>query len=228
MLMSSVKWFPCILETLAVEDWLLHFMLEYFAESVVLVLSQLVASDALETLSFNSPKLLREVPPRGKIELASSEMELDSELKNSKAGSSRSEHARKTDASADSIKKREHLFCSFQNNGASSSSKQELNQSGVIVSNPRKRVCSNCYEGEVVLQGREAEDLNTRLKILEEEGEIMKQAFLETMVERKKIINEMCELFETLHYNILNKDKEDGYGSLVIKPSRVFQFEPQA
>ncbi|KAK8483466.1 hypothetical protein V6N11_031120 [Hibiscus sabdariffa] len=174
-------------------------MLDYFAESVVLVISQLVASDVLEILSFDSQKLLREVPPRRKIELASSEMELDSELKNSKAGSSRSEDARKTDASADSIKKQEHLVSSFQIKGDSSSSKQALNQSGVIVSNPRKRVCSNCHEGKVVLQGREAEDLNTRLKILEGEGEIMKQTFLETVVERKKIINEMCELFETLH-----------------------------
>ncbi|GMI82014.1 hypothetical protein HRI_001870700 [Hibiscus trionum] len=200
---------------------LLHFMLDYFAESVVLVLSQLIASDAFETRSFDSLKLLREVPPRKNIELASSEMELNSNA------ASRSGHARKIDASADSIKKQEHLFSSVQNEGACSSSKQALNQSGVMVSNPRKGVCSNSCEGKVVLQGWEAEDLNTRLKILEEESEIMKRALLETVVERKKLINEMCQLLETLHYTILDKDK-DGYGSLVIKPpSRVFQFEPQ-
>ncbi|XP_039017583.1 uncharacterized protein LOC120148572 [Hibiscus syriacus] len=201
---------------------LLHFMLDHFAESVVLVISQLIASDVFETQSFDSLKqLLREVPPMKMIELASSEMELDPELKKYKAASSRSEHARKIDVSADSIKKQENLFFSFQNEGASSSSKQELFQSGVIVSNPRKRVCSNLCEGEAALQASEAENLNTRLKRLEEESEVMKQAFLETVVERKKLINEICKLFETLRYTILNKDKEDGYGFLVIKPSPV-------
>ncbi|XP_039005899.1 uncharacterized protein LOC120133372 [Hibiscus syriacus] len=204
---------------------LLHFMLDHFAESVVLVLSQLIASDVFETRSLDSLKLLREVPPMKMIELASSEMKLDSEFKNFKAVCSRSEHARKIDVSADSIKKQEHLFFSFQNEGASSNSKQALDQSGLIVSNPRKRVCSNFCEGEPALQASEAEDLNTRLQRLEEESEVMKQAFLEIVVERKRLINEICQLFETLHYTILNKDK-DGYGTLVTKPSRVFQFEP--
>ncbi|XP_039004275.1 uncharacterized protein LOC120131335 [Hibiscus syriacus] len=166
---------------------LLHFMLDHFAESVVLILSQLIASDVFEIRSFNSLKqLLREIPPMKMIEeLASSEMELDRELKKYKAASSRSERARKIDVSADSIKKQENLFFSFQNEGASSSSKQAQNQSGVIVSNPRKMVCSKFCEGEAALQASEAEDLNTRLKRLEEESEVMKQAFLETVVERK-------------------------------------------
>ncbi|XP_038994345.1 uncharacterized protein LOC120118371 [Hibiscus syriacus] len=115
---------------------LLHFMLDYFVESVILVLSHLIASDVLETRSFDSLKLLREVR---------SQMELGSELKNFKAASGRSEHARtsnqssvKIDVSVESILKQEHLF----SGSAYSSPKQALNQSGSIISHPRKRVSS--------------------------------------------------------------------------------------
>lgn len=207
-------------------------LLHCIAESVVLVLSQLIdqdqASNMFEARSFNSVKLLQKILPRKKIELASPEMELDSELKNFKAAcSSSSKHA--TSSSADSIMKQEHLFPDLWNEG-SWSSKEERNQSGVIISHPRKRVCSNFCKGKAVLQASEAEDLNTRLEILEEESQIMKQALLETIAERKKLVNEIYKLFETLRYTLLPKDQEDGHtfssGSLIIKPCKVCQFEP--
>ncbi|XVF26508.1 hypothetical protein REPUB_Repub14bG0022700 [Reevesia pubescens] len=65
-----------------------------------------------------------------------------------------------------------------------------------------------------------AEELNTRVVIPEEEKEILKQAFLETVVERKKLVDELCQLFQTLHCSLHCKGKKDGhYGSLIIKPT---------
>ncbi|KAG4199005.1 hypothetical protein ERO13_A05G122100v2 [Gossypium hirsutum] len=189
-------------------------LLHCIAESVVLVLSELIDQ--------NSVKLLRKFLPRKKIELASPEMGLDSEFKNFKAANSSScKHA--TSSSADSIMKQEHLFPDLRNEGPWSS-KEELNQYGLIISYPRKRVCSNFCKGKAVLQASEAEDLNTRLEILEEESQIMKQALLETMAERKKLVNEIYKLFETRRYTLLPKDQEDGHtfssGSLIIKPCK--------
>ncbi|XWS19119.1 hypothetical protein CRYUN_Cryun32bG0104300 [Craigia yunnanensis] len=214
-------------------------MFAYFTESVVFVLLELIgqgrASNKSGTQNLDSMQLLQEILPRKKIELASSEMELDSStkkfsgFKNFKAASSSkhtttSNHSRlKTDASADSIVKQEHLFSKFANKGASSS-KEALKKSGVIISHPRSKDCSSFCKGKVILQASEAEQLNTRLKSLEKENEILKQAFLETEVERKILVNEICQLFQTLGYTLHHQDQEDGdrssNGSLIIKPSK--------
>ncbi|KAK6284886.1 hypothetical protein POUND7_003838 [Theobroma cacao] len=207
---------------------LLNYVLAYFTESLVSVLCKLIdqgrASNIFETQSSNSTNLLQEILPRKKIELVSSEMELDSsrkkllEFKNFKAAASNNKH---TTTSNQSILK-------FKNEGASSS--KEVSR---VPSNPRSKVCSSFCKGKgVVLQASEAEQLNTRLKILEEENEIMKLAFLETAMERKELVNEICQLFQTLQdYSLHHKDQEDGhrssYGSLILKPSKVWHFENQ-
>ena len=133
----------------------------------------------------------------------------------------------KTDVSSDSIVKQENLFPKFRNEGASSS-KEVVKKSGVIISHPRSKACSGFCKGKVILQASETEQLNTRLKILEEENEIFKQAFLETVVERKKLFNEIYQLFQTLGYTLNSQDQEDGdrssIVSLLIKPSKVFHF----
>ncbi|XP_021298327.1 uncharacterized protein LOC110427198 isoform X1 [Herrania umbratica] len=200
---------------------LLTYVLAYFTESVVSVLCKLIdqgrASNIFETQSSNSSKLLQEILARKKIELVSSEMELDSsrkkllEFKNFKAAASSNKH---TTTSNQSIFK-------FKNEGASSS--KEVSR---VPSYPRSKICSSFCKGKgVVLQASEAEQLNTRLKILEEENEIMKLALLETAMERKELVNEICHLFQTLqHYSLHHKDEEDGhrssYGSLILKPSK--------
>ncbi|XWS16499.1 hypothetical protein CRYUN_Cryun34aG0093500 [Craigia yunnanensis] len=215
---------------------LLNYMLANFIEIGIFSLLELIdqgrASNIFENQNLDSMQLLQEIPLR-KNELASSEMKLDSlrkkfsEFKNFKAARSnnhttRSNQSRlKTDVSADSIVKQENLFPKFRNEGASSS-EEVVKKSCVIISHPINEVCSSFHKGKVVLQASEAEQLNTRLTILEEENEILKQAFLETVVESKKLVNEVCQLFQRLRYSLHPKDQEDGhsYGSLIIKPSK--------
>ncbi|XP_022777118.1 uncharacterized protein LOC111318522 [Durio zibethinus] len=222
---------------------LLNCVLTYLTESVVSVLLELMdqdrASNRFETQTLDYMQLLQEILPRKKKEFASFEMELDSsgkkvlEFKNFKAASSTmhtttSNQSRlKVDFSVDSIVKQENLFYKFRNEEASSS-KEVVKKSGVIISQNEARI-SFC-KGKVALQASEAEELNTRLKILEEEYEILKQAFLETVVERKELVNEIYQLFQTLRNSLHRKDQEDGHrtshGSLIIKPFKVLHFDP--
>ncbi|XWS11760.1 hypothetical protein CRYUN_Cryun37aG0027700 [Craigia yunnanensis] len=114
-------------------------------------------SNIFETENLDSMQLLQEILPRKKIELASSEMELDSSRKkffknfkttsNSKHTTTSNQSRLKTDVSADSIVKQEHLFSKFRNEGASSS-KEALKKSGVIISHPRSKACSGFCKGE--------------------------------------------------------------------------------
>ncbi|XVF24738.1 hypothetical protein REPUB_Repub13aG0152900 [Reevesia pubescens] len=213
---------------------LLNYILAYFTERIVFVLLELKnqdrASNMFETQNLDSMQLLQQILPMKKIQFASSEMELDSsrkkfsELRNSEAASSSSKYTTRSNqsrlVSADFNVKQEQLFSKFRNEGASSS-KKVVKNSRVIINN---KACSSFCKGKVVLQASEGEELKTRLKILEEENEILKQAFLETVVERKQLANEICQLFQTLRYSLHHKDQEDGhkssFGSLIIKHSK--------
>lgn len=212
---------------------LLSHMLAYFTENVVFVPLKLIdrpvrASNMFETQDPDSMLFLHGILPGKKMELASSEMELDSsrnkfpEFKNFKAASSskHSNHSRLiTDVTPGSIQRQEHLFSRYRNEiEGASSSEEALIKSGMIISHP-----SSFCKGKVILQASEAEQLSTRLKILEEENEIMKQALLETVVERKRLVNEIYELFQTLRYSLHCQHQEEDehrscYGSLIIKP----------
>ncbi|KAJ4718476.1 Calcium-binding EF-hand family protein isoform 1 [Melia azedarach] len=64
----------------------------------------------------------------------------------------------------------------------------------------RSRVYDYSGKGKEILQANGVEELNERLKILEEETEAMKQAFIETMEERKKLVNEIYQDFLKIHH----------------------------
>ncbi|XVE89040.1 hypothetical protein DITRI_Ditri19aG0117900 [Diplodiscus trichospermus] len=194
---------------------LLKNMLDYFTGSVVSLLLELIGQGRAanmfeETQNLDSMQLVQQILPR--------EMESRrrfSDYKNFKAaicsGSSSTsattsnDSRSKTDALAE-----DYLFSKYRNGGASAS-KESLEKSGVIICNTRSKACSSLCKGKVVLQASEAEQLNTRLKILEEENEALKQAFLETVVEKKKLVNEICQLLQTLRHSLHRRDKKVDY-----------------
>ena len=59
--------------------------------------------------------------------------------------------------------------------------------------------CCNSSKGTAVLQGSEVEELNERLKVLEEETEMMKETFFWSLEERKVMMNEIYKQFQLLH-----------------------------
>ncbi|XVE91261.1 hypothetical protein DITRI_Ditri20bG0139400 [Diplodiscus trichospermus] len=213
---------------------LLNYMLANLMEFGVFPLFGLIvrgrASNLFEIRNLDYMQFLQKIQHR-KNQLASYEMELDSlrkkfpELKNFTAARSSKHTTRRNnqfrlksdllaDFSADSIVKHENLFSKFRKERASSSN-ETVKKFGVIIIHPRN-------EGKVVLQATEAEQLNRQLKILEQKNENLKQTFLKTVVESKKLVNEVCQLFHTLSFCL--KDQEDvhisRYGSLTIQPSK--------
>ncbi|OMO54441.1 Calcium-binding EF-hand [Corchorus capsularis] len=171
-----------VLTQLLKEAGFLNFMLAYFIESV---LPLILEPSESKTQNLNSSiQLLRGIR-RKKTELVSCNI--------------------KADVSADSVLKRENMSSQFRNEeGASSSSKDEMEKSRVMSH-------SGSNKGKVDnLQAGEAEQLSRILKNLEEENEMMKQALLETVMERKELVNEICQLFNTLCYNLHCKDGEVG------------------
>lgn len=64
----------------------------------------------------------------------------------------------------------------------------------------RSRIYDYSGKGKEILQANGVEELNERLKILEVETEAMKQAFIETMEERKKLVNEIYQDFLKIHH----------------------------
>ncbi|OMP01430.1 hypothetical protein COLO4_11861 [Corchorus olitorius] len=160
-------------------------MLAYFIESVVPLILE---PSECKTQNLNSIQLLRGIR-RKNTELVSSQM-----------GASNI----KADVSADSVLKRENMSSQFRNEEGASSSKDEMEKSRVMShSGSNKSKVDN-------LQAGEAEQLSRILKNLEEENEVMKQALLETVMERKELVNEICQLFNTLCYNLHCKDGEVG------------------
>ena len=64
----------------------------------------------------------------------------------------------------------------------------------------RSTVCHICGENKVVLGGSEVDELKERLKILEEETEIMKDAFFWSLKERKHMMKELYQEFHLLNH----------------------------
>lgn len=61
-------------------------------------------------------------------------------------------------------------------------------------------ICSYSRKGKEILQANIiVEELNERLNSLEEENEAMKQAFIETLEERNKLVQEIYRDFQKLH-----------------------------
>ena len=63
----------------------------------------------------------------------------------------------------------------------------------------RVQTCCESSKEKTVLQGSEVEELNERLRILEEETETMKEALFWSMEERKNMITQIYRQFELLH-----------------------------
>ncbi|KAK9232356.1 hypothetical protein WN943_022602 [Citrus x changshan-huyou] len=64
----------------------------------------------------------------------------------------------------------------------------------------RKMICSYSRKGKEILQANiRVEELNERLNSLEVENEAMKQAFIETLEERNKLVQEIYRDFQKLH-----------------------------
>ncbi|KAL5574538.1 hypothetical protein UlMin_016237 [Ulmus minor] len=106
-------------------------------------------------------------------------------------GSSSSDHQSNLDGNVSSGKK------PFTDSRASSS-KKVMKKLPVICS--RADVFSESSKGKkAVLWGREVEELNERLRILEAETEAMKEAFFWSMEERKNMMNEIYQQFQLLH-----------------------------
>lgn len=70
---------------------------------------------------------------------------------------------------------------------------------------PRVEDCRDSSKGKAVLWGgrSEVEELNERLKILEEETEILKEALFWSMEERKNMMNEIYQHFRVLQFGCL-------------------------
>lgn len=60
------------------------------------------------------------------------------------------------------------------------------------------KVFSDSPKGKKALQPCVARQLDERLKILEEENEVIKKAFFETEEERKKLVNDIYQQFQTI------------------------------
>ncbi|PON90054.1 hypothetical protein TorRG33x02_140860 [Trema orientale] len=84
----------------------------------------------------------------------------------------------------------------------------------------RSKACGDTTRGnKAVLRGSEVEELNERLKILEEETEIIKDAFFWSLEERKHMMNEIYQQFQLLNRGLQT-------GNLVLgESSGVYPFE---
>ncbi|EXB55389.1 hypothetical protein L484_016756 [Morus notabilis] len=58
--------------------------------------------------------------------------------------------------------------------------------------------CGDSSKGKAVMRGSEVEELSERLKILEEETQIMEEAFFGSLEERKRMMNEIYKQFQLL------------------------------
>lgn len=89
----------------------------------------------------------------------------------------------------------------------------------------RDQACGDSSEGKQLKQVSEAgkiKQLSKRLKTLEEETEPMKQEFFQHMEERKKLVAEIYQQFQTIHHCLQfeNQEREEGSpddGSSIVK-----------
>uniref|UniRef100_A0A2P2Q538 Uncharacterized protein n=1 Tax=Rhizophora mucronata TaxID=61149 RepID=A0A2P2Q538_RHIMU len=67
-----------------------------------------------------------------------------------------------------------------------------------LMNTSRSRVCENSSKGKEVSEASGIEQLHERLRILEEELDIMKQEFYEHIEERRKLVHEIQQQFQTI------------------------------
>ncbi|CAL5327620.1 unnamed protein product [Camellia sinensis] len=110
------------------------------------------------------------------------------------------------------------------------SNKEQSSSDSIVASssNPVSEISSVNRSGgklctdKALMYGSEVDRLNDRLRTLEEETEIMKQAFIENMEERKKLMNEICHQFRVICNGLRSKKQVTGdestHGVLVVNP----------
>ncbi|KDP37043.1 hypothetical protein JCGZ_06099 [Jatropha curcas] len=79
-----------------------------------------------------------------------------------------------------------------------------------LVSPSRGKVYVNSCEGEQILQGIEIEQLKARLEFLEEESKLMRLEFLDHVEEKKKMVNEIFQQFQTIYHYLELENSVDG------------------
>ncbi|EXB67247.1 hypothetical protein L484_025726 [Morus notabilis] len=84
---------------------------------------------------------------------------------------------------------------------------------GLQMSCSRVEDCGDSSKGKAEMWGSEVEELSERLKILEEETQIIKEAVFWSLEERKSMMNEICKQFQLLQGYLQPKNH------LVIKES---------
>ncbi|KAJ6416089.1 hypothetical protein OIU84_004817 [Salix udensis] len=106
-------------------------------------------------------------------------------------------------------------------NDCSDSSESKISQTNSSGAND----CSDSSESKQVKQvseGGKIKKLSERLKILEEETEPLKQEIFQHMEERKKVVAEIYQQFQTIHHRLQfeNQVREEGSlhdGSSIVK-----------
>ncbi|KAL7191485.1 hypothetical protein ACSBR2_023544 [Camellia fascicularis] len=110
------------------------------------------------------------------------------------------------------------------------SNKEQSSSDSIVASssNPVSEISSVNRSGgklckdKALMYGSEVDRLNDRLRTLEEETEIMKQAFIESMDERKKLMNEICQQFRVIRIVLRPRKQVTGdestHGVLVVNP----------
>jgi hypothetical protein len=79
-----------------------------------------------------------------------------------------------------------------------------------IVSSSRDKLCISSCKGKGVLQAGVVEQLNHRLKILEEETETMKKDIFGALEERRNLVNEIIEQFQIIQHHLRNQNQVIG------------------
>ncbi|XAR67797.1 hypothetical protein NMG60_11002707 [Bertholletia excelsa] len=69
-------------------------------------------------------------------------------------------------------------------------------------------------KGKALVYASKVEQLHDRLRTLEQETEIMKQAFFKAMEERKKLMNEIYQQFQVIHHCISSVKQVRGHESM--------------
>ncbi|KAF5726950.1 hypothetical protein HS088_TW22G00635 [Tripterygium wilfordii] len=99
------------------------------------------------------------------------------------------------------------------------SSKKDPNQVEQLCRGGRstEKLCRGSSKGKQVLQANEVEKLSKRLTILEEENKHMNQVLLNTLEERRILLNEIYQQFQEMHhcFHYTNRSCD---GSLVAVP----------
>ncbi|XP_059642893.1 uncharacterized protein LOC132284781 [Cornus florida] len=115
---------------------------------------------------------------------------------------------------------------------STSSDKEESSDSGASSSNhvagkaSARHFGGKRHEGrKVLVSAAEVKLIDERLRNLEEEAEVMKKSFFESMEERKKLMNEIDQQFQAIHRSLHSKIQftveRSSDGILIINPHKI-------